>query len=50
MSTSSMIRELHTGPQFQRTKAKHGAAVAHKQAIAIALKEKREHPRAAKKS
>jgi hypothetical protein len=36
------IRELHKGPQYARTKAKHGAAVANAQAIAIAEKKKRE--------
>lgn len=49
MSASSMISELHKGPQYQRVKAKHGANIANKQAIAIALKEKRETPRAEKR-
>lgn len=30
------IRELHHGPQYARTKANHGSAVANKQAIAVA--------------
>jgi hypothetical protein len=32
------ISELHKGPQYERTKKKHGKAVADKQAIAIAEK------------
>ena len=30
------IRELHSGPQYSRTKAAHGPSVANKQAIAVA--------------
>lgn len=33
---SSNISELHKGPNYAKTKAKHGKAVADRQAIAIA--------------
>lgn len=39
---SQNIRELHKGPQFKRTAKKHGKKTADKQAVAIALKKKRE--------
>jgi hypothetical protein len=41
----SNIRELHHGPQYQRTKAEHGKSTADKQAVAIALDKKRESSR-----
>jgi len=34
---SGNIRELHKGPQYERTKEAHGSETANKQAIAIAL-------------
>jgi pyridoxal biosynthesis lyase PdxS len=30
------IRELHKGPQYAKTKAKHGTGVANRQAVAAA--------------
>lgn len=42
---SSNIRELHKGPTYERTKAKYGAAKANKQAVAIALSQKRKSGR-----
>ena len=39
---SKNIKEIHSGPQYQKTKREHGAAVANKQAIAIAESKKRE--------
>jgi len=36
------IRELHQGPQYAATRKKHGADVANKQAIAIALETQRQ--------
>lgn len=42
---SSNIRELHKGPQYQRTKRKHGKKIADKQAIAIAMDEARKSPK-----
>lgn len=41
-TVSANIREIHKGPQYQKTKEKHGKAVADKQAIAIAMDKKRE--------
>lgn len=41
-TVSKNISEIHEGPQYQKTKEKHGAEVAHKQAIAIALDKQRE--------
>jgi hypothetical protein len=41
MSVGNMIRELHQGPNYAKTKRKHGAAVANKQAVAIAMATKR---------
>ena len=41
-SVSSNISELHKGPNYAKTAAKHGEAVAHKQAIGIALEKARE--------
>jgi len=38
---SSNIKELHAGPNYAKTKAKHGPDVANKQAVAIALAEAR---------
>jgi hypothetical protein len=35
---SSNIKELHKGPNYAKTAAKHGKATADKQAIAIAEK------------
>lgn len=32
------IAELHGGPQYSKTKAKHGKGVANKQAVAVAIK------------
>ena len=43
-NVSYNIRELHQGPQFKKTSANHGKAVANKQAVAIALSEARKHP------
>jgi hypothetical protein len=42
---SRNIRELHTGKTFARTKAKFGKAKADKQAVAIALSQKRKSAR-----
>lgn len=39
------IRELHKGPQFQRTAQAHGKATARKQAVAIALDQARKAKR-----
>jgi hypothetical protein len=39
---SDNIRELHQGPQFQRTRRKFGKAKANKQAVAIALEQARQ--------
>ena len=36
------IKEIHSGPQYEKTKAKHGKATADGQAVAIAMKKKRE--------
>lgn len=36
-TVQSNIRELHHGPQFAKTAAKHGTETARKQAVAIAL-------------
>ena len=33
------IAELHEGRQYRRTARKHGKATAHKQTVAIAMKE-----------
>lgn len=41
-TVSSNISELHKGPQFKKTARKHGKKTADKQAVAIALKKKRE--------
>lgn len=38
---SDSIKELHTGKTYARTKAKFGKKRAQKQAVAIALKNKR---------
>jgi hypothetical protein len=38
---SSNIRELHSGPQYARTKSKLGKRTADKQAVAAALSQKR---------
>lgn len=35
---SGNIDELHEGPQYQQTKARHGKGTADRQAVAIALK------------
>jgi len=35
---SDNIRELHQGPQFQRTRRKFGKAKANKQAVAVAMR------------
>lgn len=43
---SANISELHKGPRYAATRAKHGAEAANKQAIAIALKTARESRRA----
>lgn len=40
-TVSSNIRELHSGKTFQKTARKFGKKKANKQAIAIALSEKR---------
>lgn len=40
-TVSANIKELHTGKTFARTKQKFGKAKADKQAVAIALSEKR---------
>ena len=42
---SENIRELHKGKTYARTEAKFGAKRAHRQSIAIALREKRESRR-----
>jgi hypothetical protein len=44
-SVSENIRELHTGKTFSKTKKKFGKKKADKQAVAIAMNEKRRHPR-----
>jgi hypothetical protein len=44
-TVSKNISELHGGKTFARTKRKFGKAKANKQAIAIALKTKRESAR-----
>lgn len=44
-SVSENISELHTGNTYARTKRKFGKRRADKQAVAIALKEKRESGR-----
>ncbi len=36
-NVSANISELHRGPQYARTKAKHGKSVADKQAVAAAM-------------
>lgn len=33
------IKELHSGKQYAKTKAKHGAKTANRQAVAIAISE-----------
>lgn len=38
---SQNVRELHSGPQYARTKAKFGKAKADKQAVAAALSQAR---------
>ena len=38
---SENIRELHKGPQYAATKREHGKATADKQAVAIAMEQKR---------
>jgi hypothetical protein len=38
---SENIRELHKGPQYAKTSREHGKATADKQAVAIAMSEKR---------
>ena len=40
-TVSKNIKELHTGKTFAHTKAKFGKEAANKQAVAIALNEKR---------
>lgn len=40
-AVSENIRELHKGEQYAKTKRKHGADKANKQAVAIALSEQR---------
>jgi len=44
-TVSRNIRELHTGNTYARTKAKFGRDRANKQAIAIALSQKRKSAR-----
>lgn len=44
-TVSSNIRELHQGPQYQKTKRKFGKKTADKQAVAIALETKRKSTR-----
>jgi len=44
-TVSSNIRELHKGPTYARTRRKFGAARANKQAVAIALSQKRKSRR-----
>lgn len=39
------VRELHKGPQYQRTAEKFGKEKANKQAVAIALSEARKRPK-----
>lgn len=48
-TVSANIREIHSGPQYQKTKEEHGKAVADKQAIAIAMDKKRESMSATRK-
>lgn len=50
-TVSKNIRELHQGPQYQRTRRKFGKKKADKQAVAIALgaKHKSTRKRRAKK-
>ena len=40
-SVGNRIREFHSGKTYAKTKAKHGAAVANKQAVAAAYSSKR---------
>jgi hypothetical protein len=40
-TVSENIGELHGGPQYQKTKEKHGKAVADAQAVAIAKEQQR---------
>jgi hypothetical protein len=44
-TVSKNIKEIHSGPQYEKTKAKHGKAVADRQAVAIAKKKQRESMR-----
>lgn len=44
-TVSTNIKELHTGKTFGKTKAKFGKKRADKQAVAIALSEKRKSAR-----
>jgi hypothetical protein len=44
-TVSGNIRELHTGKTYARTKAKFGKDKANKQAVAIALSQKRKSAR-----
>jgi hypothetical protein len=41
-TVSKNIKEIHQGPQYAKTAAKHGKATADAQAIAIAKKKQRE--------
>lgn len=38
-TVASNISELHSGKQYAKTKAKHGAKTANRQAVAIAMAE-----------
>lgn len=40
-TVSTNIREFHTGATYARTRARYGAKVANRQAIAAAMSEKR---------
>lgn len=42
---SSNIRELHKGPNYQKTKRRHGKKVADRQAVAIAMEQARKSPK-----
>lgn len=44
-TVSANIREFHKGPTYAHTKAKFGASVAQKQAIAVAMSMKRKSKR-----
>lgn len=46
---SKNIEELHGGPQYEKTKEKHGKETADKQAVAIAMSKAKKSPKKATK-